>query len=90
MTYPDTPQVIAGSRTLMIAAVPLGMQGLSGPLPGVPAGAAFWYRPDRAGDLVSGSQAHYALAGTALPRAEPPFTTHGTLGFARGSSNASP
>jgi hypothetical protein len=80
MTYPDSPQVTAGTRTLMIAAVTLPMQALSGALPAVPAGSAFWYRADRAAGLVSSGQAHYAPAGTDLPPAEPPWTVKGVPG----------
>jgi hypothetical protein len=92
MSTPPGPQVTSpdGLRVLMIAAVPLGFYDQSGPLPGVQAGAAFWYRADRAGGLVTGGQATYAPAGTPLPRWEPAWCAHGVPGFARGTSNASP
>jgi hypothetical protein len=90
MAYPDGPPVTSGNRTLMIAAMPLGFYDQSGALPPVAQGAAFWYRSDRAGELVADGQATCAPAGTPLPRWEPSNTVHGVPGFAAGTSNASP
>jgi hypothetical protein len=90
MTSPASAQVTSGDRVLMIATVPLGFSDQSGALPGVQAGAAFWYRADRAGGLVTGGQASYAPSGTTLPPWEPAHCVHGVPGFAAGTTNSSP
>lgn len=89
MTYPDSPQVVVGQRTLMIALVELEQSAWSGRLPDVAPGSPFWSRSDRAAGLVSAGLAAYAPAGTPQPPAEPPFTVTQSPGFARGTSNAS-
>jgi hypothetical protein len=93
MTYPDSPQVVVGTRTLMIALTELEQAGWGGRLPEVAAGQPFWAWSDewsdQAAELVAAGLAAYAPADTSQPRAEPPWTAHGTSGFARGTSNAS-
>jgi hypothetical protein len=88
MTYPDSPQVVSGNRTLLVAVVELEQSGWAGRLPEVKAGSAFWAHTDQAADLVAGGMAAYAPAGTQL-RAEPPWTVAEVPGLARGTSNAS-
>jgi hypothetical protein len=89
MTYPVSPQVVAGTRTLMIALQVLEQQGLSTRLPDVQAGQPLWCRSADAATLVSGGLAAYAPAGTTL-RPEPPFTVAQTPGFGAGTTNATP
>jgi hypothetical protein len=73
MTYPDSPQVVVGTRTLLVALVELEKQGWVGCLPEVAASQPFWARSDEAAELVAANLAVYAPAGTQL-RAEPPWT----------------
>lgn len=89
MTYPDSPQVTVGTRTLMIALRELEQSTRSGRLPEVATGEAFWARTDQAADLVAAGLAAHTPARTQL-RPEPPFTVSDVPGFARGTSNASP
>jgi hypothetical protein len=89
MTYPDSPQVVVGQRTLMIALRELEQSARSGRLPEVLAGQPFWARAADAAWLVAAGLAAYAPAGTQL-RPEPPYTVSEVPGFARGTSNASP
>jgi hypothetical protein len=92
MTYPDSPQVVAGTRVLMIALVELEQAGLGGRLPEVAAGQPFWAWSgewlDQASELVAAGLAAYAPADTQL-RAEPPLTAHGSPGFGAATSNTS-
>jgi hypothetical protein len=90
MTYPDSPQVVVGTRTLMIALVELEQSGWAGRLPEVKAGQPFWARTSQAAELVAAGLAAYAPAGTQLPPPEPPYTAHGIPGFARATTNSSP
>ena len=89
MTYPDSPQVAVGTRTLLVALMELEQAGWAGRLPEVQAGSPFWARTDQSAELVAGGLAAYAPSGTQL-RPEPPHTAHGTPGVAAGTSNASP
>ena len=89
MTYPDSPQVVSGTRTLLVALAELEQSTWSGRLPNVAPGSPFWSRSDRAAGLVQAGLAAYAPAGTQL-RPEPPLTVGQVPGFAAGTSNASP
>ena len=89
MTYPDSPQVVVGTRTLLIALVELEQSTQAGRLPEVQAGEVFWARTDQAAELVAAGLAACAPAGTQC-RPEPPFTVAMTPGFARATSNSSP
>ena len=87
MANPDSPQVVVGLRSLMIALVELEQSGWAGCLPEVMPGSAFWVRTDQAAELVAAGLAAYAPSGTQL-RPEPPWTVSMTPGLARGTSNA--
>jgi hypothetical protein len=89
MTYPDSPQMIVGTRTLMIALRELEQSTRAGRLPEVLAGHPFWARSRDAAGLVAAGLAVYAPTGTQL-RPEPPYTVSEVPGFARRTSNASP
>jgi hypothetical protein len=90
MSYPSSPQVVMGSRTLMIALAPLEQSGLSGRLPNVPPGAAVWVATSQAAGLAAASLAAYAPSGTPLPPWEPAHCVHGIPGFAAATTNSSP
>jgi hypothetical protein len=68
----------------------LNRSAWSGRLPNVNAGEAFWAPARNAVSLVAAGQAEYAPDGTVAPPPEPPHTVHGTAGFGKGASNASP
>jgi hypothetical protein len=89
MTYPSSPQIVAGTRTLMIALQVLEQQSPSDRLPNVAPLAAFWAKTSEAAELVSGGLAAYAPLGTTLPAAEPPHTVNQVPGFGAGTSNCS-
>ena len=86
MTYPDSPQIVVGTRTLMIAlAAELEQSTQSGRLPEVLVGQPFWARTDQAAELVA---AAWRRMRPPAPRTRPGPPTD--AGFARGTSNASP
>jgi hypothetical protein len=89
MAYPDSPEVVVGTRTLLIALRELEQSTRSGRLPEVRAGHPFWARSKDAAGLVAAGLAAYAPAGTQL-RPEPPYTVSEVPGLAAGTSNASP
>ena len=89
MTCPSTPQVVVGTRTLLVAMVELKQSTQSGRLPEVAAGQPFWAVTRDAAGLVAAGLAAYAPTGTQL-RPEPPFTVNQVPGLARDSSNPSP
>ena len=89
MTYPDSPQVVVGTRTLLVAMVELKQSTQSGRLPEVAAGQPFWAVTRDTAGLVAAGLAAYAPTGTQL-RPEPPFTVNQVPGLARGTSNPSP
>jgi hypothetical protein len=89
MTYPDSAQVVVGTRTLLVALVELEQSSQAGRLPEVQAGEVFWACTDQAAELVAASLAAYAPS-SAQNRPEAPWTAHQVPGFARGTSNASP
>jgi hypothetical protein len=86
MAYPDSPQVVVGTRTLLVALVELEQSGWAGRLPEVTAGNPFWARTDQAAELVAAGLGAYAPSGTQL-RPEPPLTAHGSPGFGAATSN---
>jgi hypothetical protein len=90
MTYPSSPQVISGDRTLLIALVRLPTGDAAEQLGFVEPGPPFWVRSRQAAQIVASGTAAYAGAGTPLPPAEPPWTVRGMAGFARGTTNAFP
>jgi hypothetical protein len=87
MTYPDSPQEVVGTRTLLVALTEREQSTQSGRLPEVQAGEVFWARTDQAAELVASGLPAYAPSGTQL-RPEPPWTVSMTPGVARGTSNA--
>ena len=89
MAYPDSPQVVVGTRTLLVALVELEQSSQAERLPEVQAGEVFWARTDQAAELAAAGLAAYAPSGTQL-RPEPPWTVSMTPGLARGTSTASP
>jgi hypothetical protein len=88
MTYPDSPQIVTGTRTMLIALVTLEQSTRAGRLPDVAPGSPFWARTDQAVGLVAGGLAAYAPAGTQL-RPEPPGTVSSTPGLGAATSNCS-
>jgi hypothetical protein len=90
MTYPASPQIVVGTRTLMIAQRRLRQDTISQRLADVQPGQPFYARTDRAAGLVEANLAAYAPTGTPPPPPpEPPWTVSGTVGAAFGTSNAS-
>jgi hypothetical protein len=53
MTYPDSPQEVVGTRTLLVALTEREQSTQSGRLPEVQAGEVFWARTDQAAELVA-------------------------------------
>ena len=90
MTYPDSPQVVSGTRTLLVALVELEQSGWAGRLPEVMAGQPLWARTDQAAELVAAGLAAYAPAAPPLPPWEPSHTAHQTPGVGAATSNCSP
>jgi len=88
MAYPDSPEVVVGARTLLIALRELEQSTRSGRLPEVLAGHPFWARSKDAARLVAAGLAAYAPAGSQL-RPEPPWTVSETSGAGAATSNAS-
>lgn len=87
MGPPSSPNV----NRLMIALVDdLPRSSWGGRLPNVNTGDVFWAPARNAVSLVAAGLAEYAPGGTVAPPPEPPYTAHGTAGFAKGASNASP
>ena len=73
---------------LMIAQAGLTQSSWAGRLPNVTDGQVFWASSRDAPGLVADGQAIYAPPGTPAPPVEPPYTAHGTPGFAAGTSNS--
>ena len=90
MTYPSTPQVVVGLRTLLVALVELEQSGWAGRLPEVMPGSALWARTDQAAELAAAGLAAYAPATTPLPPWEPSHTAHQTPGVGAATSNCTP
>lgn len=89
MTYPDSPQVTADTRVVMIALARIGAEDQAERLADIQAGQAFWARSTDAPYLISSGLAAYAPAGTSWPSAEPPWTARGVAGLGRGTTNSS-
>ena len=65
-TRPDTPQVVTGTRTLMIALVELEQSTRAGRLPNVAPESPLWVRSADGAGLAAAPLAAYAPAGTQL------------------------
>lgn len=74
---------------LMVALQPLTKSSWAGRLPNIAIGDAFWSNSREAPALVAAGQAEIAPEGTVAPPVEPPYTVHGSPGFAAGTSNSS-
>jgi len=88
-SYPGSPQIVAGDRTLLVAVTQIGLEDQAERFGSISPGTPFWVRSRRAAQIVSSGRAAYAPASTPLPPAEPPWTVRGQPGFARGTTNAS-
>ena len=87
MTYPDSPQEVVGTRTLLVALTEREQSTQPDRLPEVQAGEVSWARTDQAAELVASGLPAYAPSGAQL-RPEPPWTVSMTPGVARGTFNA--
>ena len=74
---------------LLVSVVPLSQQSWAGQLQPVAANEPFWASSRDVPGLIAAGQAIYAPSGTIAPPVEPPYTAHGTPGFAAGTSNSS-
>jgi len=85
MSFPVGPWL----PVLMLSAVPLSQQSWAGQLQAIAANEPFWASSRDVPALIAAGQATYAPPDTIAPPVEPPYTAHGTPGFAAGTSNSS-
>ncbi len=75
---------------LSTSAAPIALNSISGELPPVPPGTAFWLDNLHVANMVGAGLAVIAPGGTVPPPSEPPYMVNGVAGLGRATQNASP